>query len=285
MRVSNKMMADTVTANLARQARQMAKSQTIITTGKKINKASDNPIGMGKVLEYRNTISSMDQYKRNIENAQLRIELTESVLGTVESLLTQAKEIAIDTSVENRAIWSSETESIRNQVLELANTKLNGHTIFSGHQTDGPAFNAAGVYQGDSGQKTYMVGDGLTASLEADGEQIFQGTVDIFDVLSDLKTALDANDTAAIRAQQGLLDNAITQIQAVRTRNAAVSVRIKATATQLNGLQGTVKDLLSSTEDANLEEAIIDFKAQETAYEASLAVSAQIMQKSLVDFL
>jgi len=285
MRVSNKLMADTITTNLARQAKQMAKSQTSIATGKRINTASDDPIGMGKVLEYRNTISSMDQYQRNIENAQLRLKLAESVLGTVDSLLSQAKEIASDTSVENRAIWSTETENIRNQIIELANTKLNGHTIFSGHQTDADAFDAAGVYQGDAGKKNYTVGDGLTVSLDADGSEIFQGTVDIFDALSDLKAALDANDTNAIANQQAVLDSAITQIQEVRTKNAAFSSHLEATATHISGLQGTVKDLLSSTEDADLEAAIIDFKAQETAYEASLAVSAQIIQKSLVDFL
>jgi len=285
MRVSNKMMADTIVSNLAKQARQMAKSQIMVTTGKKINKASDDPIGMGKVIEHRNTISSMGQYQRNIQHAQLRMELTESVLGTVDSLLNEAKKIASDTSVENRVIWSSETENIRNQILELSNTKLNGHTIFSGHQTDAPAFNAAGTYQGDTGRKTYTVGDGLTVSLDADGSQIFQGTVDIFGALSDLKAALDANDADAIANQQAVLDKAVSQIQAVRTKNAAVSSHLKATANHIEGLKGTVKNMLSITEDANLEEAIIEFKAQETAYEASLAVSAQIMKKSLVDYL
>jgi flagellar hook-associated protein 3 FlgL len=285
MRISNKMMTDMIQTNLSKLSRQMANCQQMIATGKKINKASDDPIGMGGVLGYRSGISAMSQYLRTIDQCKVRMELAETVLDTVESLVTQAKEIAGDTGVANRGIWSAQTETIRRQILELANSRLNGNYLFSGNKSSTVAFDAAGVYQGDSGKKTYLIGDGITVEMEADGSQIFQGGADVFAALDDLKTALDSGDAPAISSQQVALAAVVDRIQAVRAKNASIYSRLEKTATHLTGLKGTVEDLLSGVEGADLEKVIIDFKTQETAYEASLAVSAQIIQKSLIDFL
>jgi flagellar hook-associated protein 3 FlgL len=46
-----------------------------------------------------------------------------------------------------------------------------------------------------------------------------------------------------------------------------------------------MQELMSRTEDADLAAAIVDFQAQQTAYESTLATSSMIMQKSLIDFI
>ncbi len=95
MRVTNKMMTDTVSANLFRQANRLLDAQEVVATEKIINRPSDDPIAMGKVLDYRKAISSMDQYQRNVTQGKMWVEHTEVVLDEVNDLLRQAKEIAI----------------------------------------------------------------------------------------------------------------------------------------------------------------------------------------------
>ena len=102
MRVTNKMMADNITAQLFRQTEQMAKTQERIITGKRINRVSDDPAGISSVLSYRKTIAGLEQYNDNIANAKLHIDTVDSVLGMVGELLREAKEIAYDTAPDMR---------------------------------------------------------------------------------------------------------------------------------------------------------------------------------------
>ena len=94
MRVTNKIMADNIAAQLFRQKERMAETQERIVTGKRINRPSDDPVGISSVLSYRKSISSLEQYNDNIANAKLHIDTTDGVLEMVSELLREAKEIA-----------------------------------------------------------------------------------------------------------------------------------------------------------------------------------------------
>jgi len=91
MRVTNKMMTDTVSANLFRQAIRLLDAQEIVSSEKIINRPSDDPIGMGKVLDYRKALSSTGQYQRNVTRGKMWVEHTEVVLDEVNDLLRQAQ--------------------------------------------------------------------------------------------------------------------------------------------------------------------------------------------------
>jgi len=61
MRVTNSMMSNTITRYLMRQSEALYNVQEQISTQKKINRPSDDPTGMRKVLDYRNKIATVDQ--------------------------------------------------------------------------------------------------------------------------------------------------------------------------------------------------------------------------------
>ena len=285
MRVSNQMMADRIKSNLFKQADQMFRIQERIVTGKRINRASDDPIGIGEVLNYRKTIASLDQYEDNISKAKMHIDTTEQILDTVTQLLTEAKDIASDPNVEMRDTFAEQVDTIRNQVLQMANSQINGNYMFAGNQTDTQPFDSAGTYSGDTGDKSFLIGDGIEIGLEADGSRVFQGATDIFTVLDDLETALTAGNAANINAQLTPIADAIDEINTVRVENAGRYKRLEATDTHYQYFKTNVEDLLSRTEDADMAESIIDLQAQQTAYEATMATSAKMITPSLIDFL
>ena len=140
MRVSNRQMTNIVKGDLFRNAEQLMKAQERVATRKLINKPSDNPIGMGKVLDYRKTLSSIDQYDRNISSAKSRTEFTDTLLENLHDLLNQAKQISAEhsneTGPELRQGAAQQVEGIYDQVLGLANTKYDGNYLFAGHDTD-----------------------------------------------------------------------------------------------------------------------------------------------------
>ncbi len=287
MRISNQMMADNITAQLFKQTRRMAETQERIITGKRINRASDDPVGISSVLSYRKAISSIEQYNTNIDQGKLRIDTVDNVLAMVSDLLRQAKNIAYDSVPDMRAFLAEDVATIRDQVLELANYQVDGEYLFSGDASDTAPYNTTTwLYNGDSGTKDVMIGENMTASLTADGETIFGPDTDnVFNILNDLEAALLVPDPVAIEAQIIRLESASDNITTVRAREAGVYKRLDATANHNAYLKVNVEEMLSKTEDADISEAIIQFQVQQTTYESTLASSSMMIQKSLIDFL
>lgn len=285
MRISNNMMANNIQAYLFDHTETLLKLQERISTGKRINRPSDDPVGTGQMLNYRKTISSLEQYNQNITDAKLHIQNVETILGTITDILMEAKEISSDINPAERDILADELVALREQVLQLANSRDKGNYIFAGDLIDTPPFDAAGTYNGDNGSKDYLIGDGLQMNIEADGGQIFQGVQDVFAVMDTLETALRTDNAPAIIGQLSPLGEAIENLNTVRAVNAGQYKRLEATHSHYEHFQINVKGLLSSVEDADMAEAIVNLKVQQTAYESTLAASAQIVRPSLIDFL
>ncbi len=287
MRITNQMKANNITAQLFKQTERMFKSQEQIVTGKIINRPSDDPVGMSSVLSYRKTLSSLEQYDKNIASAGMHIETVDDVLDMVGDLLTDAKRIAEDPNLDMSANLAVEIGTIREQVRQLANQQINGNYIFGGDVTSIEPFNTLGVYAGDGGTRDVIIGNNVQVNIIADGQQIFQGVTDIFAELDALQADLAAAtpDAAAIKSHALPLSNAIDQLKTVRAANAGVYQRLDATKNHNEFFKFNVEDLLSQTEDADMAEAIIQLQTQQTTYESTLATSAMIIQKSLIDFL
>ena len=83
MRITQKMMSNQVNSSLSKNADKLMKTQSRISSGKQITQASDDPVGMAKVLDYRKTIDTVDQYSRNISQAQSCLEAGESTLSDI----------------------------------------------------------------------------------------------------------------------------------------------------------------------------------------------------------
>lgn len=290
MRVSNAMMANNIQNYLFKHTESLLSIQEKIASGKRINRPSDDPIGMGQALGYKKDISRLDQFNDNIDQAELRVDKVEDILAGVTDFLSEAKKIATDLHPNMREMMADQLVVIREQVLQLANSKDNGNYIFAGNLTDAQPFDSTtGVYSGDNGTKNYLIGEGLELDIEADGSQIFEtGGVSVFDVLSDLEAELrlgDAADADVIAAQIPLLADAIDTLNTTRAVNAGKYQRLEATKNHNEVFKVNVQDLLSRTEDTDVVEAAIDLQVQQTAYESTLATAAKIVRPSLIDYL
>ena len=288
MRVTNSMMTATVKRNLFRQAENLARKQETMASRKRINRPSDDPLGFGKVLDYRKTLSSLGQYDRNIQNAKNRIEFVETTLEGVEDLMVDAKNWAVnqfasDTMDREAAITS--VQNIREQMLQLANSKMGNVYVFGGFQSLTPPFASDGTYNGDNGYYSVMTADNMEMQVEADGSRIFQGVEDVFDALDQLLTGLQTDDVTLINNQINRIELAQEQVQMVRAESGARFQQLELAEQQTARLKLTFEDMMDSTEKANIEEAIIDFNNQEMAYQVSLNAAAKIIQPTLMNFL
>jgi flagellar hook-associated protein 3 FlgL len=303
MRVTNNMMTDSLVRYLTAQNEALYERQTIIASQKRINKPSDDPIGTGKIMDYRQTLSSIEQYQTNIQTGKTRLEVTETDLDLVNDLLELTKSIAETEALqtaESRQLAAEEVKSLFDQVLDLTNSELNGNYLFSGYQTKTAPFSRDDTlattfdqytvtYNGDDGDARFIVAHSTEIAIDADGRPLFHnaaaGGINLFDSMRDLIVGLENDDTAAISAQVDMIDKARDQINNIRASNAPIVYQLETTENYWQNYQNKIKDLLGREEEADITQAVVELQSIELAYESTLATTARILQPGLLDFL
>src|SRR5215212_5909534 len=95
MRVTNLRLSIQVTDNLQQAYRRLAAAQEMVTTGRRINRLSDDPLGAVRVLGLRNFTAALSQYEKNIDTIMPFVEQADAVLANAEQSLMRAKELAL----------------------------------------------------------------------------------------------------------------------------------------------------------------------------------------------
>ena len=303
MRVTSNMMTDSLARYLTSQNEALYERQTAIASQKRINRPSDDPIGMGKVLDYRQTLSSIEQYGTNIQNGQERLEITETTLDLVDELLQGVRAIGLTESggtTESRQLTAGEVKDMFDQVLDLANSELNGNYMFSGYKTQTAPFSRDDTlattfdqftvtYKGDVGDARFIVAPHTEITIDTDGRPLFQnaaaGGINIFDAMRDLIVALETDDTVAISAQADLIDHGRKQINNLRAANSPILYQFEVSENHWQNYKPKIQELLDREEEVDITQAVVELQRIELAYQTTLATTARVTQQGLIDFL
>ena len=300
MRVTQNITTNNFVSYIHQQAESLLKSQEQVATQKRINKISDDPIGMGQVLGYRSNLAVIEQYEENIDQGVTRLEFNELTLDLAFDLITTARRLAEDYSgpevtLETRQAVAHQVKDLYDQVMQLANTKFNDNYIFSGHATDTTPFTRDAdynaTYNGDDGEVRIVVAENVEVKIDADGRNIFAapGGVNVFDELKNLIDGLENPDTVAgsaqIEATVSPLFDAREQISNKRTEYGPALYRLQVTEEYWENLKPKVEGAMATTEAADVTRAVLELKNLEIAYETTLATAARIIQPNLMDFL
>lgn len=141
MRITNNMIVNNMLNYIGNNLNRMEKYQNQLATGKKVQVPSDDPVVAARALKLRTDVSEVDQYQRNIKDAQSWLDITESTTGNVNDLLQRARELAVQsasgtTTNDDKQKIAAEVTQLKNQMIHLANTTYAGRYIFSGYQTN-----------------------------------------------------------------------------------------------------------------------------------------------------
>jgi flagellar hook-associated protein 3 FlgL len=295
------MLNNSMLRNLAQNSQRMGKMQETLASGKRINKPSDDPIGIGYSMRYRSELATNEQYESNVTDGISWLGFTDNVLNQAGNGLQRARELAIQGATDSnppeaRAIIAKEIDQILNHILNIANSQYNGRYIFNGEKTDVKPF--ASIDEAlnkttDSGKIEYEIGRDVTVDVNLSGKTIFgnptngsgDGRENVFQALVNLRDSLNANDTAGISQTVGEIDYRLDMVLQQRAEVGARINRFEMAKTRIEDQNYNLNVLLSKTEDADLPKTIIELKQQENVYKASLSVGARIIQQTLVDFI
>lgn len=177
LRVSNIMMADNLMKYIQNNLQRTALIQEQISTGKIINRPSDNPVQIGRVMAVNATIIGNEQYIRNIDDGLSYLDQCDSVLNTVGEVIRQSKVLALQGangsfSSDDRKYIAEQVDKQIDTLVNLGNSSLGGKYLFAGRNNAQPPFARIGdeiYYRGDTNRVAREVIFGSSYEVDAPG--------------------------------------------------------------------------------------------------------------------
>lgn len=175
MRISTASTFDATIDTLIRRQSALSTAQEQLTTGKKINRASDDPAGAARAERALAAEAHTDATQRAVNASQNAMTLSESALGDASDLLQQIREAMVAagngsySDSERRGV-AEKIAGLRQQLLAVANRQDGAGTyLFGGQAADhAPFLDAAGgvSFQGAAGQVDAASGDPLPLTVD-----------------------------------------------------------------------------------------------------------------------
>ena len=298
-RISDATIFDSSVRNIQRNRLALQQLQLRAGSGKRLNALSDDPSGTSQLLGLRRALGRIEQFERNINSARANLEASEAALAGVTGDLIKIRELAVSADGPDLGEFDqiqSQVEELFEDLLQLANTRSGSGFVFGGFRNASAPFTAAAdfdpglpspavTYNGDTGEIDVQIGETSTITTNLVGSDVFQSAVDVFDVVGDLRDALRTQDLTEVQNSLTRIDSAIEQVVNARGVVGARVNRLDVAEEQLQSLDVTLEKERSGIEDADTVRAITDLVNRENTLQASLAVTARVLQHDLVDFL
>jgi flagellar hook-associated protein 3 FlgL len=287
------MLNNNMLRNLHNSLNSMDRYQQQLASGKKISRASQDPVVAARSMFYRTSLTENEQFTRNAQEAHAWMELTDKALDEVGNIVQRISELLVysgdgSLSPDDLKTMGMEVAELKKHMGDLANQSINGRYIFGGTETSVPPYDAGvGNFTNTNNQEIRLeISPNVYVTINANGQDIFNypdNNTNIFKVLDQIIGELSAGRKAnqfdaTLKAQ---FDNLLEQRAALGAR----VNRIELILDRLSRQEVTVTDLLSKNEDADEAEVITKLKEQESVHRAALSAGARIIQPTLVDFL
>lgn len=302
MRVTQSMLSSNMLRNLNTSYGKLGKLQEQLQSGKKANRPSDDPVVVVKGMKYRLEIDKVEQYQRNIGDAHTWLDTTDEALGQVGEALHRVKELTVQAATdsntdEDRKKIQVEIAQIKEQLRDLANTKVGDNYIFTGTHTNEPLYkggeangttNAAVTVAGGARDFKLNVFDGISIGVNTPGKELFERVDKFMGELSDLLNSGATGEQIGNKLGDGATTELGELTELVLSTRAGVGAkqnRIEMMENRLDIQFVNVTKQMSENEDADYAETITQMATTESIHQASLSVGAKIIQSTLVDFI
>jgi flagellar hook-associated protein 3 FlgL len=291
-RVTQNMLSERSLFSLQNGLSRLSQIQEQLSTGRVLNRPSDSPTDTTSAMRIRSSLADVRQYGRNATDGNGWLSQIDAALTSANNQVLRVRDLALTGANEGgmgpvaREALAAEVDQIRAGLIDTANTNYLGRPVFGGVTAGPRAYDATGAFVGTPGAVNRTVNDGTTIRVDVEGPTAFGAAGNsVFDHLEDLSIALRAGDQAAISASIGALDADRDRITATQTEVGSRQLRVEKAIQAAQDDDLRLSSSLSEVENADLPKVIVDLQLQQTAYQASLAATARVMQPSLLEFL
>lgn len=306
MRVATISIYNSSKFELSRTLSDYNKAASTVTTGRRIQSPSDDPVGYAKVMDIDSTLSRMEQLHNNIDTGLTWLNTTETTLNSTLDTISEAKELSIAAvngayNDEDFQTAAAQIDELLEQLVDYANTNVGAQYIFSGTKTDTKPYildEAAAqpiTYYGNEDAFTIGTGVNSRTAVSYTGSEVF-GEVgvdadgngiddDLFSLLIAMRDDLAVSNDTNLETYMGELDAHFDNINNLVSKIGIKTNRLETKKDVVSDFELTLTEQKSDIEDVDLTQAATDLALKETAYQAALSATASIISKSLVDYI
>jgi flagellar hook-associated protein 3 FlgL len=296
-RITESITTSNFASRLGAQRSRMAVLQERLATNKRINRASDDPSGAEAVMNIRTSMTEIEQMKRNANTVNQQLVATDDTLGSYTNILERVRTLVSqglsDTTTQTaKDALATELDSLRERILNVANTKSGDRYMFGGTRQNSAPFDPATQTPNATPTSAQYI------QIEP-GANALQAGVTAENVFSDATSTIFADLTAAAAALRGTGNPAADKLTLKGTTvrletytakaalaQATIGANMKITEMAIDRLTSDSMSLdqrANSIEDADYAETVLQIGEAENTLDATLK-TASSTRRSLFDY-
>lgn len=270
-----------------------------MTTGRRVNRASDDPAAAALEVSISSQSGACDQFLRSISSVYSELQTADSSLNSAVTVLQRAITLGVEgangtMSQDDRATVAQEVSGISQQMLSIANLSFNGHYVFAGTANSQPPYVVDGTvpagvaYQGNDEANSVEINTGQFVAVNQPGSQLFSAAgANVFQALNDLETALeDPNSTTdEIGAATTELRSAYDQLTSARTFYGSTIDQLVNTQDFLNSEKIQLSEQQNSTIGIDIAVAATNLTGAEESRNATVQAASTLSSLTLMDYI
>ena len=255
---------------LSKNQRTMQKTMESLSTGSRINRASDDATGLAIAENMKTQINGLNAAVRNANDGISLLQTADGALNEVSSMMQRMRELATlsrtDTySTVQKAALNDEYVQLASEIDRISEkTQWNGMDLLDG--TGGVGGTSADNFEfqiGANAGDTYRVSIG---DMDTTAFGIASGTQTI-DTASGASMAISA------------LDQALSELNVQRSTIGAAVNRLTHAVDNLTNISQNTSDSRSKVEDTDYAAATSELARQQIIQQAATAILAQANQQ------
>ena len=286
--------------DLAAINNRIGRAEREISSGRRVNAPSDAPDEISHLLSLRSELGAMEQSKFNLSRVQTEVDAAEQALGHAVQVLDRVQVLGAQGSsdlldADGRKTLANEVEQLLGQLVNLANTEIEGRFIFAGDTDQVGPYNfdptlddAVSDFQGSTTTRQVGHPSGSRFPISKTATTIFEAAEpenNVFGSINALRNALRDNDVPAARLAMANVRTAAKHLNNQQAFYGGVQNQVTE-ATDFAAKQIVrLKQQISGVEDADITAAILDLTQGRQLQETALAAEARRPRGSLFFYL
>ena len=297
MRITDKTTSSNAIYNINEGRIKLDRLNEASSTGRVVNRPSDDPVATKKILDIESQIKTSNQYISNIKTGQTWLDMAgtslEGMLSSVMSIKGAAGQAAgaISDPIKKADILS-QLQAYKDQLTDYPNSQVGGQYVFSGYNSTTPPFDKAGNFNGTEDIVTIEVNKGVQVPISVSGGAVLRGGtppgssgVDIIGTLDTLIADINSGNTAGISAANVALDAANQQMLGAISDVGMRKARMDNALASQQRNNNTLTEIHDNMQNIDYAKVAIELTNQKTAFDAALASTAKIAPLSLLNYL
>ncbi len=310
MRVTNGMMTASFLNDLYKANEKFLKYSKQFSSNKRILRPSDDPIGTTRAIRIRGDIAELDQFTKNVKDAQTYLTQAETGLSQIDSKiymrLTELSEQALDGIMEqdNLQSFADEARQLRDELITIANTTCAGDYLFGGFNTTKAPFkvdengtllyNGMDIVAGNDARMqeekdsvlTYKLANNVSFEIGYNGIDLMgTGEDNLYNVMTQFIDELESGNFSNAGNFVEKFRQGQNHIISLEADIGAKQKRLEYMLERYEDDSLNYEERRMDIEDIDQAEVISNMQLAQTIYQATLQANSMILQPTLLNYL